>query len=49
MVAGVGVAGPAERMGEDNVAVATRAVLQAATDISHALGFSDSGHAGLPS
>lgn len=49
VVAGVGVAGPAERMGEDNVAIATRAVLQAATDISQALGFSDSGQAGRPS
>ncbi|MDA0219598.1 MAG: IclR family transcriptional regulator [Proteobacteria bacterium] len=40
VVAGVGVAGPAERMGEDNIAVGIDAVLQAATDISRALGFS---------
>jgi len=43
VVAGVGVAGPAERMGEADIRNATAAVLRAATDISNALGFSSAG------
>ena len=47
VVAGVGVAGPSERMSPGSVAIATDAVLDAASSISHALGFSstlDGGH-----
>lgn len=40
VIAGVGVAGPAERMTDANVAIGIEAVLQAASDISGALGFS---------
>ena len=46
VIAGVGVAGPAERMTPDSVAVATTAVLDAASGISRALGFSSSAQEG---
>tara|TARA_Y100001960_G_scaffold207327_1_gene216465 strand:- start:46 stop:807 length:762 start_codon:yes stop_codon:yes gene_type:complete len=45
VIAGVGVAGPADRMHEAAVKTATSAVLSTATDISRALGFSMAGAA----
>ena len=39
MIAGIGAAGPEDRMSDDQVDRATRATLQAAGDISRELGF----------